>query len=362
MSAPDLWMNGLPTEILIKIFLLARGSPDTPLLESRNPWLLGQICSRWRSIAVCMPHLWSSIMLFSNPHFGLQFVRIQPILDSVRSLIARSGQLPLKLSLDARWSAEDRRALLDLLLPESDRWQDIHIHYLTSGPRRRMLTMLLQPNTFAALKTLRFSASRGPWESIHILLPNLTALLLTGGSTDLLARFTLPRLEHLHLERFLDYMNFNPIDITAFLHRSACPLARLTLRETPMKDVDIVALLTLLPSLVKLEIDHSRLTTPSRALSNILLASLRSLGIVPKLRRLSLGSLSHLSPDLVLDVLESRSWDNDEMRCVALRSVQLHYHQRKEFGVETMERVRALYEGGMSVKIRMDESWMMLEP
>ncbi|KAJ7652603.1 hypothetical protein B0H17DRAFT_872971, partial [Mycena rosella] len=49
----------LPSEILCLIFLMT--VPPLRTLEiPRAPWVLGQICRRWRDIAVALPMLWSS--------------------------------------------------------------------------------------------------------------------------------------------------------------------------------------------------------------------------------------------------------------------------------------------------------------
>ncbi|KAJ7044621.1 hypothetical protein C8F04DRAFT_1388964 [Mycena alexandri] len=349
------WANDLPTEILVEILLLTKDISDVPFPESHNPWLLGQICSRWRSIAICTPRLWSSVLLFSPTHLRLHFLRIEAILESLALFIPRSGQFSLKLSLDARWSHKNREALMELLLPQSQRWQHLHIHYLDPSPKRRMLTML-KTNNFASLKTLRFSESSfGLWDPdpFHMVFPKVTSLRLTKCSTDLITRLTTPQLDHLELKEcgFLDFIT--GLDITTFVQRSACPLARLALHHTPISELDLIALLKLLPALVELEIDYAELAF--LRIGNTLFTSLHSRRsipcVVPKLRRVSLGDLSRSSLDLLLDMLESRT--SDEMGCMALQSAQLE--TSTSFSVQTMLRVEVLCESGMNVETREEQ-------
>ncbi|KAJ7780956.1 hypothetical protein B0H16DRAFT_1496660 [Mycena metata] len=345
------WANDLPTEILVEILLLAKDISDVPFSESHNPWLLAQICGRWRSVAICTPRLWSSVMLFSPTHFRLHSRHIEAVVGSLALFIPRSGQLSLKLSLDARWSHKNRDALMALLLPHSGRWDDLHIHYLDPSSKRQMLTML-KSHDLASLKTLRFSESSfGLWDPdpFHMVFYHVTSLRLTKCSTDLLTRITTPHLDHLELKEcgVLDFIT--GLDITSFLRRSAC-LTRLALLRTPMNEFDLVALLKLLPALVELEIDYADLVF--NRISDILLTSLHSRltipCVVPKLQRVSLGDLAHSSAELLLDMLESRT--SDEMGCTPLQSAQLQ--TSTSFSVQTMLRFDVLCESGMSVGIR----------
>ncbi|KAF9023031.1 hypothetical protein BDZ89DRAFT_919358, partial [Hymenopellis radicata] len=48
----------LPQEILTKIFNLSCVDHTDILDTSGGPWLLGQVCRRWRNIVVSTPLLW----------------------------------------------------------------------------------------------------------------------------------------------------------------------------------------------------------------------------------------------------------------------------------------------------------------
>ncbi|KAJ6539587.1 hypothetical protein B0H19DRAFT_1382235, partial [Mycena capillaripes] len=126
---------------------------DQFLEPHHPPWILGQICGRWRAIALSTPRLWCSLMLVSS---SVESLPIASILSLVSAYIERSGQLPLKLALDAGWSQGQKVPLLDLLLSQSHRWGDVSISGVDEiqGFGGSILAAL-QSNTFA-LQSLRF--------------------------------------------------------------------------------------------------------------------------------------------------------------------------------------------------------------
>ncbi|KAJ6476775.1 hypothetical protein C8R47DRAFT_1020763, partial [Mycena vitilis] len=56
-------LRQLPTEILCRIFVTAL-KPLANFELPKAPWHLGQICKRWREIAIGMPVLWSSFWAY----------------------------------------------------------------------------------------------------------------------------------------------------------------------------------------------------------------------------------------------------------------------------------------------------------
>ncbi|KAJ7167474.1 hypothetical protein C8R46DRAFT_1269375 [Mycena filopes] len=301
MPQPD-WTNGLPPEICVEIFLLARDFG--PVLESQNPFLLGQICSRWRSIALDAPSLWTSIMLASpKPLLRVALMPISSMLSVASTFIERSRQLPLELTIDARWSRSSECPVLDLLLSQSHRWELVQIYYLNS--KRQYLLTALRTGNFPRLKSLRFTDSGWPpdsrWRgnSKSVLIPSLSSLKLAPGSTDILTHLTTPHLKHLSVEH--SFSIFDAVHVTSFLQRSASALTRLSLHNAPLNAVGFFDILQLLHGLEQLEIHNVEI-------SDTLLAALYSSetetvsSLFPRLQQTSLGQISESSKELLLDV------------------------------------------------------------
>ncbi|KAF9461676.1 hypothetical protein BDZ94DRAFT_1310424 [Collybia nuda] len=62
----------LPPEVPVRIFeeyLDGNPAPVLPTGSKSIPWVLGQVCSRWRDICLTQPHLWDSVSLCSRKNF-----------------------------------------------------------------------------------------------------------------------------------------------------------------------------------------------------------------------------------------------------------------------------------------------------
>lgn len=85
----------IPSEILAEIMSLAASGEGIQLPPPWNtvplPWRLGQVCSRWRNIALNEPRIWSHIMLSEG-------CTTLPFMSMVEETFRRSGQAPLWLS------------------------------------------------------------------------------------------------------------------------------------------------------------------------------------------------------------------------------------------------------------------------
>lgn len=142
----------IPDEVLGEIFIYClprfekKGRQKSSFLHDQAPILLGQICSRWRTVALSTHVLWS-------------FIRIDYGPDTVESDVAqmslwleRSATCPLSLMLRERidqrdYSREERALVLDTILPSSHRWQDVEIFALRDtvdglSPIRNALPLL----------------------------------------------------------------------------------------------------------------------------------------------------------------------------------------------------------------------------
>src|ERR1700683_838801 len=91
----------LPPEILSEIFLHCMDPRwfgpeynfhENPRLD-KMPLLLGEICSRWRSIALSTPRLWASFSLSIRPKY------LNSDVELAKTWLSRSGTCPLSINL-----------------------------------------------------------------------------------------------------------------------------------------------------------------------------------------------------------------------------------------------------------------------
>ncbi|KAF8066679.1 hypothetical protein FPV67DRAFT_1201951 [Lyophyllum atratum] len=87
-------ISRLPSEILCRIFEIARDQDET---HKAGPWMcisISQVCSAWRNTAMHFQGMWSSIHCYYK-------------LEWVKELLVRSGTGPLQVHLDAlAWGSE----------------------------------------------------------------------------------------------------------------------------------------------------------------------------------------------------------------------------------------------------------------
>ncbi|KAJ7276743.1 hypothetical protein C8J57DRAFT_1583987, partial [Mycena rebaudengoi] len=85
----------LPPEILGEIFTFhfICGSSTSYPSSKRAPWLLAQVCSHWRSVALGTPRMWS--MIFAH----LDFVGEGSAVLLWKLWLERSGTVPLSVKL-----------------------------------------------------------------------------------------------------------------------------------------------------------------------------------------------------------------------------------------------------------------------
>ncbi|KAJ7257087.1 hypothetical protein C8J57DRAFT_555592 [Mycena rebaudengoi] len=120
----------LPVEITSEIFLnfLPIYPLRPPLSGSSSPAVLGQICSKWRHVALSTPQLWRAIEIGLRLDFD-RFVNTK--LSILETWLARSKNCPLSLSLQTRSGycdgAPQLRRLEDTMSAHSDRLQFLDI-------------------------------------------------------------------------------------------------------------------------------------------------------------------------------------------------------------------------------------------
>ncbi|KAK0449681.1 uncharacterized protein EV420DRAFT_1750712 [Desarmillaria tabescens] len=117
---PLLPIRRIPPEILMEIFLCTASFSGNVLNTNSAPWVIGQVCSSWRSICNSMcPSLWSSIDIFAND----RFMRKKDPRSLLGTVLSRSRQYGLAIRL----SSSIEPTIWEELLPHAERWTNIHL-------------------------------------------------------------------------------------------------------------------------------------------------------------------------------------------------------------------------------------------
>ncbi|KAJ7737089.1 hypothetical protein B0H16DRAFT_1379746, partial [Mycena metata] len=133
--APLSPLRRMPPEVLGEIFLwtmdpvldrLRQGRIDT----SRSPWLLTQICSPWRSVAVSTPSLWSQVTIDysendnnSSTYYSLALVEAQLQRSRANKLTVyfHGDEGRKELNLDSQTN------MFELLLRHAAQWETLSL-------------------------------------------------------------------------------------------------------------------------------------------------------------------------------------------------------------------------------------------
>ncbi|KAK0210276.1 hypothetical protein DFS33DRAFT_1378258 [Desarmillaria ectypa] len=124
----------VPTELLQEIFLYCVG--DKPFRDiwpeggyaSDAPVVFGRVCSRWRTVSLNTPSLWSSLKITISRVAGAVDWAALGSRKILRAWLKRSGRLPLDVCLSASRTssaAELRDIIYCLGLPHCYRWRRI---------------------------------------------------------------------------------------------------------------------------------------------------------------------------------------------------------------------------------------------
>ncbi|KAJ7446257.1 hypothetical protein B0H11DRAFT_1746006 [Mycena galericulata] len=140
----------MPRDIWEEIFLHclpASSDPDTPICNRESttaavliaPLILLRVCRAWRSVALSLPHLWTSLSAV------VQGGKAFPPVDVASNWLQRSGDLPLTLSLcqtnESEGNQEAADDILALYMQNLARWRDVRLD--TANP---MYGRSLQPS------------------------------------------------------------------------------------------------------------------------------------------------------------------------------------------------------------------------
>ncbi|KAJ7623874.1 hypothetical protein DFH06DRAFT_1230529 [Mycena polygramma] len=165
-----------------------RRAAETP--PPGAPWYLGQICGRWREVALGLPSLWSSIAFFHTLNHSHE--RAMP-LRMLQAQLIRSAHAPLHVDFEWNHPAWDRMdaaaPFWDAILPQSDRWASLRLVCRDNSYHR--LFELLSParGRLSQLNALEIDSG---WQGVDdspaldtfSVAPNLQQIIVTNPSFD----------------------------------------------------------------------------------------------------------------------------------------------------------------------------------
>ncbi|KAF9462302.1 hypothetical protein BDZ94DRAFT_1261564 [Collybia nuda] len=155
-------LRRIPQELLQEIFIHCLPTDHNAAMSCHEPpLLLGRVCSRWRSVALSTPRLWSGIhiVIGSIPsQEGLESVdQIPDVHAAVEEWLGRSGGLPLSISLfQAPYTITNQEYvdnLISTLVQFSSRWRNMSL-LLSSQPPSLLFSLSHQ--TFPLLERFSF--------------------------------------------------------------------------------------------------------------------------------------------------------------------------------------------------------------
>ena len=153
----------IPMDVLQEIFLCCLPiNHDSIISNKEAPVLLTHVCSSWRRIALNTPLLWASIHIpVPYPSVGDQQAAMDLIManrvNAVREWLKRSQDCPLSFTLNDNWAVQYGADLLNLLLPESTRWQRVDMTMVQHHISR---VMRLDPRKTPLLRSIRICIKR----------------------------------------------------------------------------------------------------------------------------------------------------------------------------------------------------------
>ncbi|KAJ7507100.1 hypothetical protein B0H11DRAFT_190996 [Mycena galericulata] len=122
----------LPNEIISEIFVhfLPLYPKRPPIIGLRSPILLGQICRKWREIALSTPALWRRVAVSLRSAARLK--RRDQKLILLETFLTRSGSCPLSVSLKSGISYTHTYTgllapFLETIMSHSARWEHVSL-------------------------------------------------------------------------------------------------------------------------------------------------------------------------------------------------------------------------------------------
>ncbi|KAJ6594877.1 hypothetical protein B0H19DRAFT_1097000 [Mycena capillaripes] len=124
-------LRRFPSELLAKIFAFCVADAqvdEEPGLDVREaPWVLGQVCDSWRTVALSTPQLWWKVDIHLDTPRHWSPRRPQNSIYLLALLLERSGKCPITVRVLGKSHVASHPAL-DMLMKESHRWEDVWLY------------------------------------------------------------------------------------------------------------------------------------------------------------------------------------------------------------------------------------------
>lgn len=176
-------IDTLPDELLTEVFTFALDEKDKwnvpPTDGTELPWIVARVSSRWRSVALSQPSLWStiSVLLTRSPH----------TLSIVQECLRRSRSYPLDINFEFENWSSPADPFISLFVAECMRWRSFHFDYYQP----------IDPDPQPKLPVTTFEEYLAP---VHGRLPLLEALSVRSQSFNAQTTFSIaPRLSSIRL-------------------------------------------------------------------------------------------------------------------------------------------------------------------
>ncbi|KAJ7253523.1 hypothetical protein C8J57DRAFT_1473844 [Mycena rebaudengoi] len=220
----------LPDDVVREIFVASLpANRNCAISAQESPLLLCTICQSWRSLALSTPRIWASIHIVAPSS-----EKTERMINTVHAWLARSGALPLSISLTASrstWPPPDASPLLTALICYSLRWK--HIRFILPPYQLEPLSSL-SPEDVPILEEAIVDGLTSEEVDHTIMSPRLAFLRATSiWSVSLHSGFISPstpiRLEFL---RHLSFENVGGTHLYITSHSALEILRRCALLET----------------------------------------------------------------------------------------------------------------------------------
>ncbi|KAL0573831.1 hypothetical protein V5O48_008115 [Marasmius crinis-equi] len=406
-------IRSLPLEILRRIFCMCfmrfwKPGERPEGLALSTAVRLSHVCSSWRSIALSLPEIWTSINVVFGGNTGVPYhnalsVRTQHFLD-------RSKSMPLFIDFDASNVVDFGRALtiFSSLASHSQRWK--FVRFILPGtetirlpsllPELRLIELhsssftvpsegLVAPllrkvylrqnfNVDTALRFLdhlvidshvELSGCFGLSTPLTSITSGIGIVSLSGSMPyqEIFDCLTLPKLRELSLHsKYSEHVSDFPVrSFRSFLQRSKPVLDILAIRNFNMTTADLIAILSMIPSLSRLMITeplllHAHPLRPpllgDEFLHWMIVSSDSRDVILPHLSHLYLGyQFSYFDSATLLDMLASRCrsrcsrragpWGrNNRMSCKNLERFVLERGQVPSLSQSALDKLASLWD------------------
>ncbi|KAJ7434051.1 hypothetical protein B0H11DRAFT_2296485 [Mycena galericulata] len=140
---------------------------------------ISQVCSRWHTVGMGTPKLWSNIVVDETLWIGSS-KRPETLLALVEYSLRRSGGHPLRIQVSVGYDSVENAVLLEMLSRHASRWQHLYLWNRLSS----LQGIVLAKKKLPLLETLEIQ-NRGPELGIFKITPRLTTVAFTGPANKI---------------------------------------------------------------------------------------------------------------------------------------------------------------------------------